>query len=100
MIAPGNISPAWTPLRRAVAALAAVEAVLLVTYLVLMGSLALSSDSIDRSIGQGMVMLTLLPLVLCTLPALMLAVTGRCLALALVLALITPALAIYLFVTA
>ena len=100
MIAPCKTPPVWTPLRRAVATLAAVEAILLVTYLVLMGSLALSSDPIGRSTGRGMVMLTLLPLVLCTLPALILAVTGRWLVLALVLVFITPALAIYLFVTA
>ncbi|HVO04787.1 MAG TPA: hypothetical protein VMT54_21515 [Candidatus Cybelea sp.] len=75
-------------LRIAVLALAAIEAALGIALLAIF--LQPASDPMGAEIGQGMAMLTAIPLALGTLPALLLAWHGRWLWPALILALAAP----------
>ena len=77
-------------LRGTAAILAAAELVLGVGFAGLF--LASSSDPLGPAIAAGVAELTAVPLVLCALPALILAWRDRWMPLALVLALATPAL--------
>ena len=81
-------------LRGAVAIIAAAELVLGFGFSALF--LADSSDPLGASIAEGVVQLTAVPLVLCALPALVLAWRSRMLPLALALVLATPAVWLFL----
>ena len=86
-------------LRVAVLALASLECALLGFYFAVMVSLALSSDPLGSAIGQGMASLTMIPLALFALPALVLGIVDRWLLLALLLivlaVVVTPVLFVY-----
>jgi hypothetical protein len=89
---------AMTPLRLAVLVIAGLQTVAFVAIEVLALTQMGSSESLSRSIGQGLAMLAAVPFILGTLPALVLGLLGRWLWLALALAVTAVPLAIFIFV--
>ncbi len=90
----------WPPLRILVVVVAGIDTLLLVPYFGIMVIAGLSTDPLGRAIGQGMALLTAVPLFVFAAPALILGVVNRWLPVALVLALLAMPVGIFLFYSA
>jgi hypothetical protein len=94
----GRAAP--TRLRMAIIALAGIETFVLGFYAGFFASQIASGDPLGREIAKGVALLACGPLLLFSLPALILGLLGRALVLALVLALLAVPLAWLLYVFA